>query len=301
MAATATPSALEAPRGHRPVPSSATQIFKLTRYQLREYLSSRRFIVLLGIVAVIGAILSAVFGYYRTSLSAPGGLLSSGLAFYGSVWGGAVGFVIVLAAVIFGGDAIAGEFQNKTGYFLMGQPVRRASVYIGKYIAALIASICVVLLFLAVLLLNGAYYFGAGLAPWQLGPSVLLAIAYLAAVLGTTFLFSSLFKTSAYGFVLTAVLFLFGFTLLQDLVSGLVKTQPWMVISFASGAIGDVFAPTVNWGLSATVSTIHLGPRGGGEVTTYTPGVAEGIVIMLAYLVVTALAGLGLFEREEFT
>ncbi len=278
-------------------PRSAEQIFKLTRYQLREYLSSRRFGVLVGIVLTIGAILTVVVAYYRSEL------ISNNLAFYRGFWGRSAGVLIVLAAVFFGGDAIAGEFQNKTGYFLMGLPIRRATIYVGKYVAAFVASVCVLALFLFILVLNGAYYFGGSALPWQLVPSFLLASVYLMAVLAVTFLLSSLFKTSAYGFVLTAILFLFGFTLLQDLVTSLLKMQPWMVISYASGAIGDVFSPSINWSLTATVTTTSLP----GDlslfttVTHYTAGVAEGVAIILAYFFVTAIAGLAVFEREEFT
>jgi ABC-2 type transport system permease protein len=245
---------------------------------------------------VIGAILTAVVAHFR------GALVSSTLAFYGSFWGGGSGFVIVLAAVFFGGDAIAGEFQNKTGYFLMGLPVRRGVVYLGKFIAVFLASVAMMLLFLVILLANGAYYFGAGAFPWQLGLSLVLALVYLSAVLGATFMFSSLFKTSAYGFVLTAILFLFGFTLLEDLIAGLVKIEPWMIISYASSTIGSVFASSVNWGIQGTTTrmTTVVGHRM-ITTTTYTAGIAEGIVIMIAYLLITAVAGLWLFEREEFT
>ncbi len=279
------------------VPRSAEQIFKLTRYQLREYLSSRRFVVLVGIILAIGVVMTAVVGFYRSDR------ISNNLAFYRGFWGRSAGVITVLAAVFFGGDAIAGEFQNKTGYFLMGLPIRRATIYVGKYIAAFVASICVLALFLFILLLNGVYYFGGSALPWQLAPSFLLALVYLMAVLAVTFTLSSLFKTSAYGFVLTAILFLFGFTLLQDLVTSLLKMQPWMVISYASGAIGDVFSPTVNWGLMGTVTATSLP----GDlslfttVTHYTCGVAEGAVIILAYFFVAAIVGLILFEREEFT
>jgi ABC-2 type transport system permease protein len=277
------------------VPDSGQQILKLTRYQLREYLRSRRFVALIAIVAAIGAILTTLVAHFR------GALVSSNLAFYGSFWGGGVDIVIVLAAVFFGGDAIAGEFQNKTGYFLMGLPIRRSTVYVGKFIAAFLASAATMLFFLAILLANGTFYFGTGAVPWQLLISVVLALVYLGAVLGATFFFSSLFKTSAYGFVLTAILFLFGFTILQDVVIGLAKIEPWMVISYAESTIGNVFAPGVNWGIfgSNTTTTTTVG-RMVVRSTTWTPGIAEGIVIMLGYLVVTAVAGLFLFEREEF-
>jgi len=274
------------------VPPSLQQVAKLTRYQLREYVRSRRFLSLAAIIVAIGAILTTVVAYYHGTL---GSLVTDNLAFYGTFWGGGVDLVIVLSAVFFGGDAIAGEFQNKTGYFLMGLPVRRATVYAAKYIAALLASIAMLGLYLAILLGNGAYYLHLNALPWQLGLSLVLALVYLGAVLGATFLFSSLFKTSAYGFVLTAILFLFGFTLIGDLITGLVKIEPWMVISYAESTIAGAFSANINWGLTATVST---SPFTGA--TSYSAGIAEGIVIMLVYLVGTAAAGLWLFEHEEF-
>ncbi|MGA8302956.1 MAG: ABC transporter permease [Thermoplasmata archaeon] len=290
-----TESALPTPPRLR-VPDSMEQVTKLARYQLREYLRSRRFIALAAIVLAIGAIATFVVSHFR------GQIISTNLAFYGTFWGGGVGVVIILAAVFFGGDAIAGEFQNKTGYFLMGLPLRRGTVYLGKYIAAFLASVAMILLFLAILLVNGAFYFGSGALPWQLVVSLVLALVYLSAVLGATFLFSSLFKTSAYGFVLTAILFLFGFTLLQDLIVGLVKIEPWMIISYASSTVGNVFSTSVNWGLQGTVTTTTAGMgRFMVMTTTYTAGIAEGIAIMLVYLVLTAVAGLLLFNREEFT
>jgi len=281
-----------APIARMRVPTSVDQVPKLTRFQLREYLRSLRFVALLGIVLAIGVIITAVVAHFR------GAIVSTNTAFYGTFWGGGVDLVIVLAAVFFGGDAIAGEFQNKTGYFLMGLPIRRSTVYIGKFIAAYLASTAMLLLYLLILIVNGAYYFGSGLLPWQLALSLVLALVYLAAVLGATFLFSSLFKTSAYGFVLTAILFLFGFSLLEDLVTGLVKIEPWMVISYAESTIGSVFSSTADWGFTGSVSTVTVGRF---TTTTYTAGIGEGIVIMIVYFVVTAVVGLLLFEREEFT
>ena len=282
------------------VPTSFEQVPKLTRYQLREYRRSFRFLALAGIVVAIGAIVTGVVGYYRHSPTiAP--ILGSNTAFYGSLWGGGASGVIVLAAVFFGGDAIAGEFQNKTGYFLMGLPIRRTSVYLGKFAAAYLASVAMMGLYLTIVIANGVYYFGLQALPWQLGLSLLLALLYLGAVMGATFLFSSLFKTSAYGFVLTAVLFLFGFSLLQTLASDLAGIEPWMVISYASSTLGNVFGSGVLWTHGhASITAIPVG-RGTITTTTYTAGIAEGVVIMLLYLVESFAAGLWLFGREEFT
>ncbi len=281
----------------RPLPpnvgTSVEQVLKLARYQFRDYLRSRRYLLMMAIVGIIGLILTAVLAYFR-----PGGLIDTSAAFYGSFWGGGATVVIVFAGVIFGGDAIAGEFQNKTGYFLMGLPIRRTTIYIGKYLAALAASLTAMVVFLLILLANGFYYLGTGALPWQLGASFLLAVIYLLALLGTTFLFSSMFKTSAYATLVVAVLFLFGFTILQDVVVGLAKNEPRFVISYASYILGTVFYKPYTAHITHVASGFG---RGAPLMTVYTPTIVEGVAIMVAYFLITSLLGLFLFEREEFT
>jgi ABC-2 type transport system permease protein len=280
-------------------PGTAAQALILSRYQFRDYLRSRRFVLMMSIVAVIGAILSFVLAYYHGSATVSG-LTSSSDAFYGSFWTEGVAIVIIFSGIIFGGDAIAGEFQNKTGYFLMGLPIRRASVYAGKYMAALAASLVAVLFYLAILVANGAVYLGAGaFFPVSLVESFAIAILYLLALLGSVFLFSSLFKNSLYAVLVVAVLFLFGFTIIEGLITALVKIEPWFIISYAQSVIGYPFLSSLP--AHMTTSTT-MGPRGvSSTTTTYHPTYLEGFLIMGGYWVLTAIAGLWLFEREEFT
>jgi ABC-2 type transport system permease protein len=282
--------------GSARVPPSVEQILILARYQLRDYIRARRFLILFGVVAAIGAILTVVVAHYR-----PAGIIDSASGLYGNLWGGGVTFVIILTAVFFGGDAIAGEFQNKTGYFLMGLPVRRATVYAGKYIAAFLASLSMVAIYALIIIVNAVVYLGPDAFPWQLGLSFLLAVVYLMAVLGVTFLFSSLFKVSTYGTVLTAILFLFGFSLLQTLVQVLANVTPWFVISYAQTVIGAVLSDNC-FSQPGTHVCSTGGPGGQGFTETVTnPTVPEGVAIMIVYFLVTALVGLLRFEREEFS
>jgi ABC-2 type transport system permease protein len=293
MAATANVEAPGVELERRTSPHSMTQVLRLARYQLRDFLLSRRFVLMLTIVAILGVIITAVVGYYR-----PASLLGSSNLFYSDIWAGGVTVVIVFAGVIFGGDAIAGEFQNKTGYFLMGLPVRRATVYSGKYIAAFVSSLVALLAFAAILVGNAAYYFGTGAFTVAFAESLVLAIVYMLALLGATFMFSSMFKTSTYAVLVVAVLFIFGFSILQELISALVKIEPWFIITYADGVIGYPFLPT----LPAHIVQMSVGPRGNGPTfTEYNPTYPEGVAVMLGYFIVTAIVGLLLFEREEFS
>jgi ABC-2 type transport system permease protein len=228
----------------------------------------------------------------------------SNLSFYSSWWGGATSFsaitlVIILSGIFFGGDAISGEFQNKTGYFGIPNPIRRSSIYVGKWLSAFLAASAILAVFTVITVANGIYYFGSSGVPYQFGLSLLFAWFYLAAVLGLTFFFSSLFKSSSISILVTVILLLFGFTLIQALVSDLVGIEPWFVLTYGAGIIGNILNAT--YPPHSVTSTILL--RGGRTFTTtaFYASVPQGLAIIGLYFIITAILGLVLFERKEFT
>ena len=278
------------------VPSNLSHIGIITKYTFLDYFRSKRFFILLLIALLISGLLTVLVGYYR-----PENFLHSELDFYSSWWGNSVNFVIVLSGIFFGGDAIVGEFQNKTGYFGLPNPIRRSSVYVGKLIAAFFASISILGVFTAITIGNGLYYFGLNV-PLQFVQSVLFAWFYLLAVLGFTFLFSSIFKSSTISTIVTAILFLFAFSLIQTLVTNLVEIEPWFILTYGAQIVGNVlnvpypehkvvtsFGPPDNSGLGRFI------------LTTFNVQIPEGLAIIGIYFIVTAILGLIIFERKEFT
>jgi ABC-2 type transport system permease protein len=266
------------------IPSSLAQVRITMKYTLLDYMRSRRFFILLGITIAISALLTFAVGYYR-----PPEFLASNLTFYSGWWGNTATFVVVLSAVFFGGDAISGEFQNKTGYFSVPNPIRRSSIYIGKWMSAFIASTVILGIFTAITVGNGLYYFGT--VPTEFIESVLFSWFYLVAVLGFTFLFSSLFKSSSFSILVTAILFLFAFNIIQLVVTLLVHVEPWFLLSYGAGIIGNVL--TVPY--PAHTTSIPL-----SNITMYNVTIPEGLAIIALYFVITTAIGLLLFERKEF-
>jgi ABC-2 type transport system permease protein len=274
------------------VPSSLTQVGITLKYTFLDYFRSRRFFILLVITLLIGALLTFIVGHYR-----PEAFLTSDLSFYSRWWGMSVTFVIVLSGIFFGGDAISGEFQNKTGYFGVPNPIRRSSIYVGKWLAAFIAATAILVVFTTITVGNGIYYFGLTV-PYQFGLSLLFAWFYLAAVLGFTFFFSSLFKSSSISILVTAILFLFAFTLIQTLVADLVQIEPWFILTYGGQIIGNIL--TASYPAQTVVSTEHIGGRT-LTITTFSAPVPEGLAIIALYFIITGVLGLVLFERKEFT
>jgi ABC-2 type transport system permease protein len=266
-----------------------TQIGIVTKYAFLNYFRARRFYALLIIVLIIGVLITAAIDYYR-----PAEMLSDPLTLIGTIWGRFVNFIVVLAAAFFGGDAISGEFQSRTGYFLVPNPIRRSAIYTGKWIAALVASTIILGIFALFAAVNGVYYFGTSL-PSEFTQSVLYAWIYLISALALTFAFSSLFKSSAISILMSVILLLFVFNIVDTVSSLVAGIEPWFSITYAAGIISNVL--TVPF--PDHVSTVQVTKR--ISFTSYNATIPEGLVILGLYFIIMAVVGLWLFERKEFT
>jgi ABC-2 type transport system permease protein len=274
--------------------STSAQVRTVTKYAFLNYFRSRRFYVMTAIVLLMSGLLTFAAAYYRPAFFGFGVPTTEdpSLPFYSVWWGGFVTLVILLSVAFFGGDAISGEFQNKTGYFLVPNPMRRSAVFLGKWFAAMFASTIMLAIFALIALANGLYFFGASI-PVQYAESIAFAWFNLVALLALAFMFSSLFKNSAISVLMIVITILFVFNIVDTILSLVAGVEPWFSITYAGTIIASVL--TVPYPITRTV--------GGGPFreTMFIPTIPEGLAIMAAYLVVTAVIGLYLFERKEFT
>jgi ABC-2 type transport system permease protein len=271
-------------RANNKVPSGLAQCRAQAEFEFMNYLRSTRFYILLAIVATIGIAIMAVMYVYK-----PSTYLSSPMSFYSVWWGTVVNLCVILTGIFFGADAISTEFQNKTGYYLLPNPVRKSSIFIGKWIASFLVSAIAIGVYAAITLADGAIYFGSNV-PYQLGESFLFALFYIFPILGFSFFISSLFKNNSSPILLTAILLLFGFNFITPLITALSNSEPWYVLSYGAGIITNV--------LSSSGYPPHEAVIAGSS--SFSATIPEGIAIMFTYFVVTSIFGIISFEMEDF-
>jgi hypothetical protein len=97
--------------------------------------------------------------------------------------------------------------------------------------------------------------------------------------------------------LVTTILFLFVFSLIETLVATLVNVEPWFILTYGAGIIGNILNPK---GYPDHIRLTPVG-RGGLTITSYSAYVPEGLVIIGLYFIITAILGWVFFERKEFT
>jgi ABC-2 type transport system permease protein len=175
------------------VPSDAEQVFLVAKYDILKHIRSKR---LLAIGVILGLVLVLV-----TFLGTFNNPDPHNAARFLANYAGFASTLIVIGVTLFAGDAIVSEFQNRTGYLLFPNPVKKSSLYAGKFLASVGIMTFVIVIYYLVAIVIGLVYTGnfTELAIY----SMLLAILYGATATGLAFLISSVLKTSTASLVLT--------------------------------------------------------------------------------------------------
>ncbi len=262
------------------------QMLTVSKYQFRNYIRAKRLYILLIITFIVIALLVYVYSTFGNPADEELKKSASDFASFAPT-------LVVLTALFFGGDAIASEYQNKTGYFLFPNPIRRYVIYWGKYIASFIAGTLIILLYY----LSGGiyvYYFHSSV-PTEYYYSLLYSLIFYVGLLAFTYLFSTFFKNGAIALTIVAILYFFVFNII-DGISQIASIEPWFSITYASQIITLVFMGDY-MGDYEHSQVLHAGR--GITLTVYQPYLWEGLAIIAAYFVVSAILGTLIFSRKE--
>jgi ABC-type transport system involved in multi-copper enzyme maturation permease subunit len=119
-----------------------------------------------------------------------------------------------IGAVFFAGDAIAGEFEGKTGFILFTNLIKRTTLILGKYLASCAAVI--ILIIFGYIITDITLLAIYGELPSETFNSFGLCLLFAGTVLSITFFFSSISKGAMGATVITLVVIM--------VISGIVES-----------------------------------------------------------------------------
>jgi len=272
----------------RELPSDLQQIVTVTRYDIFKHLRSRRLIGLLIIEVVLIVLLlivpPAVGNPYPKD---PAQFVSSITSTFTSI-------LIVIAVTMFAADSISSEYQNRTGYLLFPNPVKKEVIYLGKFLSTFLIAVLAVTIWYWIPILAGLAVTGSisSLAIESYGLALLYAIA--ASSLG--YLISSVMKGSIGAIVLTFFLLFMILPISDVLVGNIGGIEPSYSLTYQAGTIDYIFQTPYPHS-ETTVTPIP----GGGNLTfhNFIPQVGTAIGVMIGYIIVANIIAMVIFKRRE--
>jgi ABC-2 type transport system permease protein len=211
---------------------------------------------------------------------------------FASSYVGFVNLLVIICATFFGADAIVSEYQARTGYLIFPNPIKRISLYFGKFSASMTASILVISIFYGV---AGILSFvSVGGLDKNFFLSFAFALEYLLAVMAIAYLVSTLMKGTTGAIVLTFFL-LFLILPIIDAVGSTSGFRAWWSVTFSGGVMSNILT------IPYPVDSVSEIPRAGITIHTYIPDPLTSALVMLAYALIAAAISIVLFRRKQMT
>jgi ABC-2 type transport system permease protein len=260
--------------------------FLSTTLEIRKHLRRRRIII----TATLAILLPIIF--YIVPIAFGSDFAETGNAF-ASTNLGFINLLIIISAAIFTGDTISGEFENRTGLLLFPTPQRRNTIFVGKFISALLATWIAISLYFFVTSLEIISIYDAAELSIELAQSYLLALIYGASVVGLIFFFSSTLRRTITSTLLGFFLLMMILPIISSVLS-IAEVDPWFLVTHSAGLITDVFNLPSAGGFGP-----GQGPGGSGAFVTFVPEFYLGITVMATYAIIPFLVGLVIANGKQ--
>lgn len=260
------------------------------KYQLKSYLRTRRFLALAILVALISIAVFAVEAH--VGINAINAEYSNASNYLYSFMQN-ITFVVVIVAAFFGGNAISTDFASNYSYYILVQPARRSSILIGRYLAALLASFSIILIYYLFAAISSLYFFSS--LPEVFASSIGLVALFVLSILSFAFFLSSLFNNPQTSTVAVVILLIVALPIVSSILQGFLSIEPWFLVNYGGQVVYSVFSTHFVHFSQSKIPTGHAA----FTIPQYEPYTLEGIEIMLGYIVIFFIASVFMYRYKE--
>jgi ABC-2 type transport system permease protein len=238
-------------------------------------------------MVVVDAAILAFIAYKISQIDHVKTLWTGGTAFSATLAGFSY-FLICWTVTFMGSFAISNDFTTNTAKYMLSLPVRRSSIFIGRYLAATTLAALATISFFAFIAGESYYYFGN--IPATLLRAYLVSLLVILTAMSIVFLLSSLIKLDR--FVLMGSFFLF--FLAMPVIDGVFQINSLNVNSLLY-VDANVVTKTIGYTpYFSYADFIQIVPQNYNLLNFN-----EAIISMVIYIVVLFLLGLYVYSHKQ--
>lgn len=190
--------------------------------EVMKFVKGKRFLVyvlLMAAIFVLVTFLPYAFG------STPG---DTKAAIVGSYLTFADGLALI-AATLFASTVLVSEFEERTALVLFTRPVKRTTVFLGKFLACYVLEAVMIILYYGLMCLVSFVLVG-GVAS-RVGTSLGIALLYLLAASAVAMFISGMAKKSSVSTVITFLVLLLVIPIISMVLSGAGDIDTWFMLN----------------------------------------------------------------------
>lgn len=215
------------------------QSLVIAKNEMRKFMRGRKiplFILLVALFLVLNIAPSLYWYQFGSHLSTPEEIM---------LWNARyISFIALIGAALFASFTIVSEFEERTYLLLFTRPVKKTTIFAGKFLACYAITLLVVLIYYGVSAVHSLVLEGAVTS--KTFASIGMAMADIFAVSGLAVFFSTISKKGSISALMTFFLVLMIPSILSVILS---VVQPggdyWYLLNVAEGSISSVIGPAM--------------------------------------------------------
>ena len=163
------------------------QALIVSKYEIMKFISGKKILIFGILEALILAIMAVVMFFFSQGEITTKGALATYVSF--------ITFLMLIGATLFSSVTLVSEFEERTSLMLFTKPIRKGSIFIGKFLAAYFLNLAFVIVYYIVSVILVAIKTGG--SDLSIFSSLGYCAAYIFALTGIAILFSALMKKSS--------------------------------------------------------------------------------------------------------
>ena len=233
------------------------------RYEIIKFFNGKKIYIFGIIYALVLALLSVVLFFFTDGDPTTEEILPTFISF--------VTLLLLIGATLFSSVTLVSEFEERTSLLLFTRPIRKGSIFMGKFVAAYLLNMAFVIVYY--LLSSVIVGIKTGGFMGSIFTSLVFCAAYVFALTGIAILFSALMKKSSSASILTFVFILLVPSIITMVVMLATGSQDlsgyWYILDVAEASITNSLIGTAEngvrdffvmilWGLVPAVGAYFL-------------------------------------------
>jgi len=263
----------------------ASQVLTISRFEMLKHFRAKKVFGLLALAVGLAIFVIAIPELFDVDRP------ESERAFIGSSLD-ALGFLLVITAVLFGSNALSSEFHDRTGFALFPNPVSKWTIWLGKFLGAELTSFAIIGIYYGIII--SATFSIYETVPIEVYISVVFSLFVTTMIMSFAFFLSSIINGPTSSAVFVFFLFILILPMIDAFLINLPEVKPWYSPTFSDGIIANIL--TVPYPSDLEPGAL---PRGPFDHERFVPYIFQSIVVLSIYTISFGLASAILFKRKE--
>ena len=194
----------------------------------------------------------------------------------------------IVAVAVFSSSLLVSEYEEKTGLLLFTRPIKKESIFAGKFLAGFFVSVIMMVIYYLIVAVMS--YTITGAIYGKIWISLGLMIAYVLGATGVALIFSAYCKKNNTATSVTIIVLLIVGAYISQLFAGN-GIEPWLSMTYSSGSITTVLN-------GASTAVVYVDPI--RSAWYYVADPALSAMVMVAWGVFASFFAVMIFKRRGF-